>query len=212
MDRDAFIKLAGPVLFHATLTSNLPGIAAAGLMRPAAVARAVGLNPVDLALRRDPETIVLGHGPVTLNHQRPLLAGRDKDFLTGGTLRDWALQLDERIFFWPRKAPAAFVGSLSQMGDLTLLRIDSGRIFDACADHLFLAPINTGAARRKPAARGLWIYSPVTGTVDRFRGNRVRRGLRKSSDSVSEVSLTCDLPRDDLLAMLVDPDVLSVVD
>ncbi|MBS1301246.1 hypothetical protein [Loktanella sp. SALINAS62] len=211
MDRDQFITLAGPTLFHATLVTNLPSIAARGLIRPAEAARRVGLKPADLALRRTPETIVSPEGPVTLNHQCPLCAGEGKDFLTGGTLRDWAMQLDERIFFWPHRARHAFVESLSDLGDLILLQIDSGRMFDAAKDHLFLAPINTGAAVRRPSVRGLWIYSPATGSVDRFRNNRIRRNLCKSPDTAAEVSLTCDVPLDMLTDLLVDPSVLDVV-
>ena len=209
MTRDEFLKLTGDVVFHVTRVTNLPCIARRGLMRPAQVARGVGLNPADLALRADPETIVTEDGPVTLNHQRPLLAGQNHDFLTGGTLRDWAMQLDERIFFWPRRMPQAFLDSLSTQADIVLLRLDTGLLFDACRDDIDLCPINSGAALRRPATRGLWIYAPATGTVDRFRGNRIRRALRKTPDSVKEVSLRCDLPLETLNTLLLDPKVLT---
>lgn len=208
MTRDDFIRLVGPSLFHVTLLSNLAGITGRGLLRPAEAARQAGFAPADVALRKDSETIVAHAGPMTLNHQQPLLAGKDqaKDFLSSGSLKDWAMQLDERIFFWPREMRQTYMDSLGDRVSLHVLEIDAGGLFDIYADHLDLAPINSGAALRRPARRGPWLYVPVTATVAAFRTNRIKRGLVKSRDSVAEVSLRCDISGPQLSVLLTNRD------
>ena len=208
MTRDDFIRLVGPSLFHVTLASNLSGITARGLLRPAEGARQAGFPPETVALRREPETIVAAEGPMTLNHQRPLLAGRDQagDFLSSGTLKAWAMQLDERVFFWPRQMRKAYMDSLGDRAPLAVLELDAGGLFDIYADHLDLAPINSGAALRRPARRGPWIYVPAHATVEAFRTNRMTRGLVKSRDTVAEVSLRCDISGPQLSVLLVRQD------
>ena len=208
MTRDDFIRLVGPSLFHVTLESNLAGITARGLLRPAEGARQAGFAPEDVALRQETETIVAHAGPMTLNHQRPLLAGeaQAKDFLSSGSLKDWAMQLDERVFFWPRAMRKAYMDSLGDRMPLVVLEIDAGGLFDIYADDLDLSPINSGAALRKPAKRGPWIYVPATATVDKFRTNRIKRDLVKSRDTVAEVSLRCDISGPQLSVLLIQRD------
>ncbi len=205
MTQDEFIRLVGSSLFHVTLQTNLPGIEARGLLRPAEAARQAGFAPADVALRNDPETIVAHAGPMTLNHQRPLLAGADQaaDFLSSGSLRDWALQLDERIFFWPRKMRQSYMDSLGDRVPLAVLEIDAAGLFDLHSGHLDMAPINSGAALRRPAKRGPWIYVPATATVEAFRANRFKRKLVKSRDAVAEVSLRCDITGSQISKLLI---------
>ena len=205
MTRDDFIRLVGPSLFHVTLESNLAGIMARGLLRPAEGARQAGFAPADVALRREPETIVAAEGPMTLNHQRPLLAGEAaaRDFLSSGSLKDWAMQLDERVFFWPRRMRQRYMDSLGDGRPLAVKEVDAGRLFDIYADHLDLSPINSGAALRHPAKRGPWLYVPATATVEAFRTNRMKRDLVRSRDSVAEVSLRCDIPGPQLSDLLI---------
>ena len=205
MNRDDFIRLVGPRVFHVTLKSNLAGIAGRGLLRPAEAARQAGFAPEDVALRKDTETIVARAGPMTLNHQRPLLAGKAQAaaFLSSGSLKAWAMQLDERVFFWPRRMRQSYIDSFGADADLAVLEIDAGGLFDDYADHLDLAPINSGAATRRAATRGPWIYVPATATVAAFRSNRVKRGLVKGPDTVVEVSLRCDIPGPKLSALRV---------
>lgn len=195
MTRDEFIRLVGPLVYHVTPQTNLQGITGRGLIRPAEAARQAGFDPADIALRTDPETIVSDAGPMTLNHQKPLLAGqhRASDFLTAGTLLDWALQLDERIFFWPRKMRRSYIETLQARVPVAVLELDAGGLFDIYADHLDLAPFNSGAAVRKPAMRGHWLYVPATKTPQAFRTNRMKRDLVKTRDSVAEVSLRVDI-------------------
>lgn len=205
MTRDEFIRLVGPSMFNVTLTSNLSGIDARDLLRPAEAARQAGFATADVALRETAETIMARHGPMTLSHEQPLLADASQagDFLSSGSLHDWALQLEERVFFWSRQMRASYAKALGDMADLKVLALDAGALFDGYADHLDLAPINSGAALRRPARRGPWLYVPATDSVNRFRTNRVTRELVKTPDRVAEVSLRCDIPGADLVVLRI---------
>lgn len=189
MTADDFVRLAGGHLLHITPARNAAGITSRGLICAADLA---GANPERILLRTSALEVVSPQGRATLTHQRPLRMGRGKPFLDGHTLRSWAAQLDRRIFFWPHRKGEAFARSLSQR--ISVLRFDAYRLFETCAAHLFLSPINSGNAARRPARRGDWIYTPATASVEAFRENRRKRGLTRSRDSLTEVSLTCPLP------------------
>ena len=200
MSRDAFLALAGPRLVHVTPARNAPGLAAMGLCRPATLARLAGRDPAGIALRRETVTLITPAGVAELNHQRPLLAGHRQAFLDGTDLAGWAAALDRRVFFWPGRARAAFDASLSARSPSLHLHLDAGALYDLFADRLDLSPINSGNATRRAAPRGDWLYVPAT-EAERFRDNRRTRGLKRSPDSLVELSL-----RDDIA-----PDVLSSV-
>ena len=200
MSRKTFLHLTGPRLVHVTLARNAPGIAALGLCRPATLARLAGRDPAEIALRRDPVTLTTPAGEAVLNHQRPLLAGRNQAFLDGTDLAGWAAALDRRVFFWPGRARAAFDASLSARSPSLHLHLDASRVYDLFADRLDLSPINSGNASRRAVPRGDWLYVPAT-EAERFRDNRRARGLTRTPDSLVELSLRDDIP----------PDLLSLV-
>ena len=83
---------------------------------------------------------------------------------------------DERV----RERSAAFEQSHDGR-PVHVMTFDARRFFERLAPAIDLAPINTGAARRKPAFRGDWIYVAATRPAEDFRLNRVRRGLKKSA-------------------------------
>ena len=112
--------------------------------------------------------------------------------------------MNRRIFLWPRRKGVDFLKSLFDRGTPMSLWLDAGQVFDRMADHLDLAPINTGDATRRPVKRGDWIYVPVSRAVEDFRLNRVRRGLATAPDTVQEVSIRADVPPE-LLAEMRSP-------
>jgi hypothetical protein len=142
---------------------------------------------------------------VTLNDQKPLWAGRNHDFLDGCTLAEWSAQLDRRVFFWPGKGGGDHFASgriATETTGIETLEVSAVGMFDAFADHLYIAPINTGAATRRPTRRGMDIYMNVArGSAGAFRN---RRGLSRS-DKVVEVSLTKDIPPDALKQLQLCP-------
>jgi len=136
--------------------------------------------------------------PVTLNHQKPLLAGRKRaaEFLDGHCLKSWAESLDRRLFFWPGGRGVDFSSSLTDRGTVVALECGAEALFDLYAASLDLAPINTGSAMRSASKRGDWIYVPATASINQFRDNRRKRGLVKGRDSVVEISLRSDIDPD----------------
>ena len=193
--RCEFARLVGDTIAHHTYAGNMPSIEVNGLMPAAALAATAGLAPDDLALRSKNARFAFQSWKVQLNHQKPLLAGRQQEFLDGYDLGGWARQLDARIFFLPkarRSADPAFVASLG--ANVVSLELSSLAFFDALAPDIWLSPINSGNATRRPARRGDWLYVSVAETPDAFRMNRVRRNLVKSRDSVEEISICRCIP------------------
>jgi hypothetical protein len=193
MTVEEFVSLVGKQLRHTTAASNLACIQEHGLRSPESLAELAGYPRDDLILRRARPTLRVGSHDVTLNDQKPLWAGRDHDFLDGCTLAEWSAQLDRRVFFWPGKRGGQNFASgriANETDGVTTLEFSTFEMFDAFADHLHIAPINTGAATRRPTRRGMDIYMNVAqGSVREFR---TRRAL-SSPDTVVEVSLTQDI-------------------
>jgi hypothetical protein len=191
--RDEFARLVGDRIVHLGRAENGPSIRARGLWPTAALARAAGLDPGALVLRSANVEFQLDGHPVRLTHQRPLLKGRDKPFLDGHSLESWARQLDERLFFLPgRLAEGPFAASLG--AGVTCHTLDARGFFDAFAPDIWLAPINSGNADRRPAWRGDWLYVPAQAGVAAFRANRQRRGLVAGPDPVREISIRQGIP------------------
>lgn len=195
MNRDEFKTLVGDSVHHITLAQNIEGIEKVGLLRPSTVTQLCGIDTNTLKARREPIELQYGDLSVKLNHQKPLLAGRnhESEFLDGHNIDSWSRKLDDRLFFWPGKARTSFVESLNDRGPQAQLTADSGEFFDAFASCIDLSPINSGSAKRRPSKRGDWIYVPAKETVEAYRTNRINRGLVTSRDSVTEISLRKDI-------------------
>jgi hypothetical protein len=185
----AFARAVGGRLIHVTAAANLPRIRAEGLRPAAALAAAAGFDPAAIALRAAPVALP----GALLNHQRPLRMGGAKPFLDPPlTPADWARLLDARVFLWPARRGAAFARSLADR-DAVALTVAPLRLFAALGDRLWLAPINSGDASRRPARRGPWLWVPAH-YLDGFAANRMRRGLALRPDRVAEVSVTGHIP------------------
>lgn len=195
-----FARRVGDYLVHVTLAENLAGIERYGLLRPLRLAEMCGVPADKIALRDEAVALRADSFSARLNHQKPLLAGRNQvsTFLDEHTLESWAQQLDERVFFWPQRRGAAFAASLKDRGAQAVLAFDSRRFFETFSGRIDLAPINTGSAMRRASLRGDWIYVPARDGWDTFAKNRMSRGLTASRDSVVELSL-----RDDVLPELL---------
>lgn len=138
----------------------------------------------------------------TLNHQLPILHGRDAadSIVDDYDAASWAEQLDTRVFFWPERRGREFAVSIARYVPLKVLWLDTGRLLETCSDRLHLSPINSGNFRQggAKARRGDWLYVPVTRGMPAFRHNRRRRGLVSSTDQVKELSLAGGLDHETL--------------
>ncbi len=203
MNRTEFVRLVGDQIAHCTYRSNAESILAHGLMSPQMLSNLAGLNPELLVLRKNAPDIAMDGRQVRLNHQLPLLKGRRQSFLDGHTIESWSAQLDRRIFFLPQGLRAKDSGFVKSLGpETTIFLLDAAAFYDALVPDIWLSPINSGNADRKPAHRGDWIYVPVTARVEAFRQNRINRNLVSSPDSVAEIS-TLSSVAPDLLRRLI---------
>ncbi|MDG3040347.1 DUF7002 family protein [Roseicyclus marinus] len=205
-----FRRAAGPRVAHVTAAENLPGILARGLWPAADLARENGVAEEALALRD--HRMVIGQGPrrARLNHQKPILHGRNaaNRIVEGHDAESWAMALDRRVFLWPARRGKDFKDSIGRDLPLAVLWLDTDALAKALFDAIDLAPINTGNFTQggAHARRGDWIYVPLSQGIDAFRDNRRRRlGLRKR-DTLAEISLRQGIPADLLSQLIVDQD------
>lgn len=129
-----------------------------------------GLLPASLLIERAGEQeamkrthrathTVLSNG-VHIRDQKPMSPKALASCLRGMTPEEWYMHINSHVFFWldqdRLERQQAACGSRPQR----ILIINTDRLIDACAANLFLTPINTGNARRKPAARGAATFVP----------------------------------------------------
>ena len=207
-DTAALVKTIGPRVAHCTATENLRGIEAFGLLSADALARKTGRAAETITLRDSRQRLISPDLTARLNHQRPILYGLNaaNHIVEGHTAQSWAAQLDRRIFFWPERRGKAFMASVQRDVPISVIWLDTLALVDACADHLWLSPINSGNLTQggAHAVRGDWLYVSVAAGLEAFRENRRSRGLKRTRDTVVELSLTCPLPADKLKELRYD--------
>ncbi|MFW5654585.1 MAG: DUF7002 family protein [Roseicyclus sp.] len=154
------LRRLGPRLWHVTAEVNGASIARHGLMTPHALARMAGVAPEALVLRADRRELTFRDGRAILNHQLPLRAGRGSAaaWLDGITIEEWSARLDRRVFFWVGKPDGAFRASVEADGHrIAVYSLCTRRLIDARVRDIWLSPINSGNARRRPSPRGSWL-------------------------------------------------------
>ncbi|MEX0365162.1 MAG: hypothetical protein AB3N22_03775 [Ruegeria sp.] len=200
------IQAVGGKLAHVTASTNLSSIHANGLLSAHDLAVRAGMDPDTLALRDHRMQV----GTATLNHQKPILHGLNaaKRVLDGHTPVSWARQLDRRIFLWPERKGQAFAKSIQRDLDITILWLDTKKLAGALYDHIDLSPINSGNFTQggAHARRGDWLYVALAAGLASFHHNRSKRGLKRTPDSVTEISLRCPIAPDLMRDLLIGHD------
>jgi hypothetical protein len=196
---EEFVRLVGEEVLHKSPGVNLPCIRRHGLLSAHALASLAGVNTDQLLMRRDRTVLQIGRYRAILNDQKPLRAGRNKSFLADCTIEDWSAQLDQRVFFWPSGSGGDFDRRLgTETVDIATLRLSARGLYQTYSDQLFVAPINTGNATRRPTPRGADIYANVAHTS--LASYRKRRG---KTDIAREISLVGEIPADRLSQLLL---------
>lgn len=205
IDVEGFSAAVGGRLAHVTLTANIPGIQASGLLPASELARRSGTPAGALVLRDKRQQC----GPAVLNHQLPILHGMRaaERMLEGHSPASWSEMLDQRVFFWPSRVNVAFAKSLARDQAQSVLYLDARKIAQHCGDRLFLSPINSGNFKQggAQARRGDWLFVPLEEGLEAFRSNRMRRGLKKTADSIREISILGAIPEDILRDCALPP-------
>ncbi len=203
MTVEAFAKAVGGALIHITAASNLPLIREYGLRPAARLAQLAGIDPHSIILRKDRECLSISDRTATLNHQLPIRHGLNaaRKMLDGYTPEEWAKQLDERIFFWPKSQGLDFAKSVKADLPIHAFELDAKLFADLFWVDIDLCPINSGNFTQggAHAPRGDWIYTPLSDGLEVFRSKRIERDLKKGRDSIKEISLK----------RLIDPQTLA---
>ena len=178
-----------PRLYHVTSPGAWEGIARHGLLPAATLAALFGADQT-IVERRRPDSVAISHpvhGHAVLTDNVPLnLAVLSRCLDDGLTPADWLQRLNERVFFW------ADEGGLGRLLDARLNRgrarevlvVDTLRLARAHHDRIELSAINSGAAIRRAARRGIGTFTPM----DRHSYDAWRR-LRGPLDRVREVTV-----------------------
>ena len=144
-----------PVLFHLTTKDNAENLLRHGLHCAADLIRRADL-PADekerLLSGHRPTGVVIqvpGIGPVELRDQKPLdtgvLAERLKDVSVGSYIRD----INERVFFWPRRRKVVDMLGAYANQDRVVLHIRTSDLFRDYRDRMQGSVCNSGFAKRR---------------------------------------------------------------
>jgi hypothetical protein len=150
-------------VFHIAEAVNWPSIQRDGLLSTDALLRRDGLAPeIERRVRGyRPAGMSLPNG-IHVRDQSPMppeALGRCLD--DGLTPEDWYRLVNGCVFFWidPERVER-HLHALRRRAQV-LLTIDAEALAEAYATAAFVTPFNVGAARRKPARRGLRTFVPL---------------------------------------------------
>jgi hypothetical protein len=153
------------LLFHLAEDCNQRSIEQLGLLSASDLIERAGLAAV-WHKRHRPHRLVLPSG-VVLRDQKPMPPATLKGCLRGMTPEEWYRLLNSKIFFWidlerlNRQRNAC--GRFTQI----LYVVKTEKLLERYAASVALTPINSGNARRRPAARGAKTFVPYLDWVER---------------------------------------------
>lgn len=203
---------AGAILpdraYHLTDADNWPSIERFGLLSTRELLALAGLPEEEcerLGRRHRPAKAMLAPG-ITITDQRPMPSAALRRCLAeGASPESWYALLNSRVFFWfdpnslDRQRRAG--GAPSQV----VMVMDVGKLLAKYANRISLAPINTGAAMRKPARRGPSTFVPYASWVaSGWETEAQALGMRPRPRSHKPAEMTVDVAVPDALECTVD--------
>jgi hypothetical protein len=187
-----------PRLFHMAEAGAWPGIQRHGLLNTTALLDLFEINGhlrESLEHQQRPECVPIQHprhGAAVIRDQKPM---DDRGLLRvlrdGLTPREWYGILNARVFFWVcEKRLERLLGARAYRGRLqTVLTLDTAALLSRHAARVTLSPMNSGATKPVPHARGRDTFLPLSAYP--FDAWRKKRGKR---DVVVELAVTHSLP------------------
>ena len=173
-----------------------PGIVRHGLLSTSAILDRLG---VDADTRRGlermqrPEGVDLWHpvhGRFHLRDQKPIPEAQLRRCLSGMEPQAWYALLNRKVFFWPSeerlRTHQCALGNRDR--EHCVLTVGTAALLAAAGERVTLSPINSGAALRKPAARGPATFRSVSEYPYAERRRRNARG------ALAEVAVDYALP------------------
>ena len=198
MDVDDFAERF-PVLWRLGMAGSSEGIRRHGLLTAAQIAARAGIalpaTPRPAALRGALEDGT----PVAVTDNSPLSFAKLAPVLDDGLApEDWLAMLDDRAFFWPRRALGA--GNLRARRRLGYASewqgYETRALLGPVWDRAEVAPINTGATLRRPTRRGRATFAGLAGLDwDAWRRARRAAGVVTGLDDAKEVTVRGGVPR-----------------
>lgn len=146
-----------PQLYHLAEAENLSSILEHGLLSTRRLVSISGLSAQeqDAFLHGHRKTYVRLPTGVLVRDQVPIPPSALGPALDDGMdPSDWYALLNEHVFLWPDRARMQRQRKACGARLQVLLTFDAAALLDNFGESTFVAPINTGNARRKPARRG----------------------------------------------------------
>jgi hypothetical protein len=160
-----------PTLYHMAECGSWPSIRLHGLLSTSALLDhwdvKGGQREAIEAVRR-PENVVLGHpilGRAVVRDQKPMDdAGLRRCLRDGLTPSDWYRLLNDRVFFWLTRKRLHGLLKAKPYRELEhdVLELDTAALVSAHQTRITLSPINSGATKPFPAARGRDTFLPIS--------------------------------------------------
>jgi Family of unknown function (DUF7002) len=164
------LKRACRLAWHAAEAETWPRIREQGLLSTSALLDLygiVGAERLTLEGERRPKSYVISSpelGSAVIRDQRPLQVGPLEVALAGSglTVGDWCRELNRRAFLWlSQKRLSVFLAAYGETRHDVLV-IDARALADRHEQRITLSSINTGAAVRRPPARGLDTFKLIS--------------------------------------------------
>ena len=189
-------KFAPRHFYHLAEPANLPSICRYGLLstdRLLDVASVPENEREAILFQHRPESVVLPNG-VIIHDQRPMPPRLIERALPKEVPPSaWYRFLNRFVFLWPNRARVQ--RHLRAMGGRpqVLLAFDAAQLLDRLGDKIYLSPINSGNARRRPAPRSTLIFVPYREWVQTgWRALNDKSRARRCAPA--EISLEGNLP------------------
>jgi len=164
------LALHYPRLYHMAQLGSWPLIQRHGLLSTVALLdlfEVGGEARETLVARRRPEGVEIRHsihGTAVLRDQKPMDAsGLRRSLQDGLTPTQWYRSLNEKVFFWVSRGRLDKLLAAAAYRDRrqTVLTLDTAALLARHADRVLLSPINSGATKPVPAARGRDTFLPL---------------------------------------------------
>jgi hypothetical protein len=160
-----------PTLYHMAERGSWPSIRLHGLLSTSALLdhwEVIGHKREAIEAVRRPETVLIQHailGRAVVRDQKPMDdAGLRRCLQDGLTPGDWYRLLNDRVFFWLTRARLnrLLTARPYREREHDVLELDAAALVNAYRLKITLSPINSGATKPFPRARGRDTFLPIS--------------------------------------------------
>jgi hypothetical protein len=150
-------------VYHLAEAANWPTIERCGLKCAAELLAESGLGATQrrrYGREQRPSHTTLPNG-VQIRDQRPMPRAALAGCVKGMSPEDWYALINTHVFFWLDPERLDRQRQACEPRPQMVLTFDAAELMATHRDRVFLTPINTGSARRRPAVRGAASFVPL---------------------------------------------------